>query len=240
MSALATTTYVELRKMVDTRAGRWLLVVMAAVGGAAVAAVAIWGDAQEQSLQTYLSFAALPLALLLPVLGIMSATQEWTQRTGLVTFTLEPRRGRVVLAKSLAALVLGVVVLAAAALACAVATLFSTSPQAWDLPGAMAGGVVLAMGIYLLQGLAFGMVFLSTPLAIVASFVLPTVWTIVSTLDERFETAASWLDLSRVTEPLLAGQMAGDDWGRLATSSLLWLGLPMALGTWRILTREVK
>ena len=45
--------------------------------------------------------------MLLPILGIMAATAEWTQRTGLVTFTLEPRRGRVVLAKALAALVLG-------------------------------------------------------------------------------------------------------------------------------------
>ena len=44
--------------------------------------------------------------LLLPVLGIMLVTGEWGQRTGMVTFTLEPSRSRVVLAKLVAGLLL--------------------------------------------------------------------------------------------------------------------------------------
>ena len=38
-------------------------------------------------------------SFLLPILAIMLVTSEWSQRTALVTFTLEPRRSRVVLAK---------------------------------------------------------------------------------------------------------------------------------------------
>ena len=42
---------------------------------------------------------ATPQGFLLPVMGILLVTQEWTQRTGMVTFTLEPHRGKVIAAK---------------------------------------------------------------------------------------------------------------------------------------------
>ena len=57
-----------------------------------------------------------PMGILLPVLGVMSVTSEWSQRTAMVTFTLEPSRSRVVAAKfasvmivAVAALVIGLV-----------------------------------------------------------------------------------------------------------------------------------
>ena len=63
---------------------------------------------------------ATPQGFLLPVLGILLVTSEWTQRTALVSFTLMPVRGRVLVAKVLAALIAG---LAAIVLAMAVAAL---------------------------------------------------------------------------------------------------------------------
>jgi hypothetical protein len=60
-----------------------------------------------------------PIGILLPILGILSVTSEWSQRTTLLTFALVPRRERVTAAKALAACLLGalglVVCLAAAA-----------------------------------------------------------------------------------------------------------------------------
>ncbi|MGL4177759.1 MAG: hypothetical protein ACRCSN_17005 [Dermatophilaceae bacterium] len=53
------------------------------------------------------------------------------------------------------------------------------------------------------------------------------------------ELVAEWLDLSRATEPLLAGSMAGQNWAQLGTASLVWLGVPLAVGTWRVMTMEV-
>ena len=52
------------------------------------------------------------------MLGILLITQEWSQRTGMVTFTLEPHRGKVIAAKVIAALVFG---LLAVVLACVIA-----------------------------------------------------------------------------------------------------------------------
>ncbi|MGL5850118.1 MAG: ABC transporter permease [Phycicoccus sp.] len=234
---------VELRKLLDTRAGRWLAGSTALVSVLAVAAFLVWGDNDEATFEGLLGLAVLPLVVLLPILGIMSATAEWSQRTGMVTFALEPHRGRVVAAKLAAAavLALGVVATAVAgtALAHLVAGAFLDLPGDWSVPGAVVGGIALAMVVYLVQGVAFGLVFLNTPLAIVLSLVLPTAFTIVGALVSGFKRVATWLDLSRATEPLLGGSMGGQDWAHLGTASLLWLGLPLTVGTWRVMTREV-
>ena len=99
---------------------------------------------------------------------------------------------------------------------------------------------MLAAVIYTLQGVAFGAALLSTPMAIVASLALPTVWTILTAMIQRMQDVAAWLDLQLVTGPLTEGTMTGENWGHLATATAVWVGLPMAIGTYRILTREVK
>lgn len=234
---------VELRKAVDTRAGRWLLGVTGGLAVVVVVAFLVWGSAVDTSFASLLGLATLPLAVLLPVLGIMTATAEWSQRTGLVTFALEPHRGRVVAAKVSAAVVLGLVVVALSAVAVAVAHLVGSGLRGqetdWGMPTGVALGLVLAMVLYLVQGVAFGLLLLNTPLAIAGSFVLPVALGIVSGLGEGVARVTAWLDLSRVTEPLLAGTMDGQDWAHLGTASLVWLGLPLALGTWRVLRKEI-
>ena len=109
---------IELRKMVDTRAGMWMLVVMATIGFLIAGVLVIWGQGgEDHAFSTFLGFIFMPMVMLLPIMGIMSATQEWSQRTGLATFTLVPRRGRVVGAKVTAAVALCLVLLLAGALA---------------------------------------------------------------------------------------------------------------------------
>ncbi|CAB4934090.1 unannotated protein [freshwater metagenome] len=228
----------ELRKMVDTRAGRWMVIVMAGLTAVILAAFVIWGPAEDATFANLLQFATIPLAMLLPIIGIMAATAEWSQRTGLVTFTLEPRRGRVVLAKALGALALGLVVLAVAFAAAAVATL--AGDGAWDLDAAAGGGLTLALLIYVLQGVAFGLLFLNTPVAIVLVLVLPTAWSIVTQVFSSLADVGAWLDLDQVTRPLFEGEMAGQDWAQLGTGVGVWVLLPFAIGTYRVLTREVK
>ena len=233
------TLQAELRKMVDTRAGRWMVIVMAAVAAIILAAFLIWGPAEDASFSGLLQLSTLPLAMLLPVLGIMAATAEWTQRTGLVTFTLEPRRGRVVLAKALAALLLAAIVLVVAVAASALANVMGGTGE-WDLTAAAGGGLALALLIYVLQGVAFGLAFLNTPVAIVSALVLPMIWSIATTAVSALDDVGKWLNLDAVMQPLFAGEMAGQDWAQLATAGGVWVLLPLAIGTWRVLTREVK
>ena len=76
-------------------------------------------DGGEHPYADYLQATTMPMAILLPVVGILAVTSEWSQRTALVTFTLEARRLRVVWAKVLATLLVGV---AAVALSLALGT----------------------------------------------------------------------------------------------------------------------
>ncbi|QNF92955.1 MULTISPECIES: ABC transporter permease [Janibacter] len=229
---------VEVRKMVDTRAGMWMLITMAAISFVVCGVLIAVGEGDDISMATFLGFITMPMLVLLPIMGIMSATQEWSQRTGLATFTLVPRRGRVLSAKVVASLVLALGLLVVAALAAALSTLVSGGDFA--LEGLSVPGLVLTALIFTLQGVAFGAALLNTPLAIVTSLALPTVWTMLTSMSERMSDIAQWLDLNIVTGPLVEGTMTGSDWGHLATGGLVWVGVPLAIGTYRVLTREIK
>ena len=233
----------EVRKMVDTLAGRWLVIVTLALALVLMVAFGVFGEAPEVTVGTSLGAAGGPLGILLPVLGIMAATAEWSQRAGLVTFSLEPRRGRIVLARVIAGLILGVaVVVASVALAYLVtaATGLLGRPSGYDMGAIQLAGFVVVMALSVLQGVAFGFLFLNTPVAIVTIFALPSAVSIAVEFSERVAEIAPWVDLSRSGAPLLEGTLTWTTAGQLATSSLLWIGLPLAVGTWRVMTSEVK
>ncbi len=234
---------VELRKTVDTRAGFWMITAIGAVAALAVTVVLFTAEPSDLGFETLLSVINLPLMFLLPVLGIMAATSEWSQRTGLSTFTLEPRRGLVVAAKVVATMLLGVLLIAVSAVVAAIANVlgvvFRDGSGSWAISAAVVVGLVAALLLVVLQGLGFGFALLNTPVAIVAALLLPTVWTIASSLTPVLRDAAVWLDLNRTMEPVFAGAMTGADWAHLATSTGLWVVLPLAVGTWRVLRKEI-
>lgn len=126
---LSRLVHAELRKLIDTRAGFWLLVVIAVAAAAVIALMLFFADGADLSFLNFLAATGTPLGVLLPVLGILAVTTEWSQRTGLVTFTLEPRRSRIAGAK----LVAGVI---AAAAFFAIATVVAAlKPPCWPRPG---------------------------------------------------------------------------------------------------------
>lgn len=234
---------VELRKTVDTRAGMWLLIIMSVIGAAAMAAMMIWGPADGQSFAGLMGMATLPLFILLPVLGVMAATAEWSQRTGLTTFTLEPRRGRVVTAKLLAAVVLGLIVVAATMVAAAAFTLLWGAlghTMVWSLTGLSLLGVAGIMVLFVIQGSAMGFAFLNTPMAIIAAIVAPTIWTIMVNSIPALNDLAPWTDLTAAVGPIVSDAATGDAWAHLATAGGLWVLLPLIVGIYRVMRSEVK
>ncbi len=93
---------VELRKSFDTRAGLWLL---ASVGLASVltsGAVIAWAPDDDFTYSTFTTTIAFPMSVILPIIAALSVTAEWTQRSGLTTFTVVPHRGRIMLGKAIA------------------------------------------------------------------------------------------------------------------------------------------
>ena len=93
---------VELRKMFDTRSGFWLLISIGALAVVATAAAIIFAPESELSYDTFAKAIGFPMTLVLPIIAILAVTSEWSQRSGLTTFTLVPSRGRVIAAKAVA------------------------------------------------------------------------------------------------------------------------------------------
>jgi ABC-type transport system involved in multi-copper enzyme maturation permease subunit len=234
---------IELRKSYDTRAGRWLLLTIG-LAALAVVATSLFVDDVPKTFAAYFSFTQLPVGILLPVLGILLITSEWSQRTAMTTFTLVPRRSRVLTAKVLAASVLGVLGVVAAAGASVLATVltpvFTDQGMDWSVTGAQLCQVLLVQVLFVLSGVAFGMLLLSSPLAIVTYFVLPTVFTIAVNLISALDWVRDWLDLGTTTTPMFDGDLDGQGWLQLATSVAVWIVLPMAIGWLRIRRAEIS
>ena len=97
-------TAVELRKLVNTRSGFWVMLGVAAVTVALALVNGLANGGRDATYTHVFHDTLLPAAYLLPLLGVLAICGEWTQRTTLTTFTLVPVRPRVLLAKALACL----------------------------------------------------------------------------------------------------------------------------------------
>jgi ABC-2 type transport system permease protein len=231
---------VEWRKGLDTRAARWLLLAVAMLSVGAVVIPAAMPGVIEQSVTSYASFAALGLSLLLPVVSILTLTSEWSQRTVLVTFTQEPRRARVLAAKLLSGLGLGLAGAAfgCAATAAALAVSDSLGRQiSWRLGWAPVVGFVAFVLLNSLMGMAFGALLHNTAAAIVLFFVLPTTWSLIAI--GALKRAGEWLDTSKTFTWVLTGDWDGH-WGPILLSTTVWVVLPLVIGLARTVRREVK
>jgi ABC-2 type transport system permease protein len=239
---------VEISKMFNTRSGFWL---MASVGIAAtLATAATIGFAPNKDL-TYNHFAGavgFPMSVILPMIAILAITSEWSQRTGLTTFTLVPHRGRVISAKLAATLVVGAVSIAIAFAVGALGNLVGTSiagvPAVWNISVGHAALIFLADGLGMLMGFTLGVLIRSSPGAIVAYFVyalvLPAALGTLANFQHWFAVKQGWIDFNFSSNRLFGGAVTGTDWAHLATSGLIWLAIPLAIGSWTVLRSEVK
>lgn len=233
---------VEIRKMADTRAGIWLLGLTVLVTAAFMVIFYFVADSDERIFGNFIGIAATPQGFVLPVLGILLITSEWGQRTALTTFALEPSRARVIGAKVVAALLIGLAAIVIAIVLAALATVLGGQDNAWENIGADDFGKFALLQISgILQGLAFGLLLLNSAAAIVLYFVLPIAFNIIVTLWDKMQDIAPWVDLGTSQQPLFSGvNLSGDEWAQLATSSAIWILLPLLVGLVRVMRAEVK
>lgn len=241
---------VETRKMADTRAGRWLLISIAALT-ALVLVIQLWVVVAQDLVVSFTDFMIAmntPMGVLLPVLGIMSITSEWSQRTAMVSFSLEPSRMRLVTAKFVSTLLIALTAVVVGLVLAVVANLLygalSGNTVVWQLTAVRLLSYFLLHVFGMATGFAFGMLFLNTAAGIVVyfvySFVLPGLFQLGASLLGWFADLRPWIDFNAAQSPLTQGNPSGSDWAHLVVSGLLWLVLPLALGTWRVLRAEVK
>jgi ABC-type transport system involved in multi-copper enzyme maturation permease subunit len=239
---LARLVKVELRKMVDTRAGLWLIIAIGAITLLAVVLFGLNAEPEDRTFNSFMGFTGTPQGILLPVLGILLVTSEWSQRTAMVTFTLTPHRTRVLAAKFLAALALGLAAIVLAVVVGALATLVFGPADGFSgvgLDDFAKFGLLQTSGV--LQGLAFGLLFLSSATAIVAYFVVPIAFSVVANAWGGLADKAAWVDLGTAQGPLFAGDnLSGQQWSQLAVATVIWVVLPFVVGLVRVLRAEVK
>lgn len=239
---------VELRKMFDTRAGFWLMASVGIVSVLATAAVIIWAPDEAITQNTFSTAIGMPLSVVLPIIAILSVTGEYSQRTGLTTYTLVPWRGRVIGAKVVATLVVGVaamfVALAVGALGNVLGSAITGLDAVWDLSATQFANIVLANVLGMLMGFMLGVLFRSSAGAIVGYFVyslvLPVAFGTLAAFQEWFRDLQPWVDVNFAVTRLFDQTMTAEYWQQLGVSTLVWLWIPLAIGLRAILRAEVK
>lgn len=234
---------VELRKTVDTRAGRWLVAAILVLTAAAMILFFFVADTDDRVFGNFVGFAATPQGFLLPVLGILLVTSEWSQRTAMVTFALVPSRSRVIGGKVVAALLLALLAFVGAIAVATLATLAGGAEDRFADITLTTFALFLALQLLtILQGVAYGLILLNTPAAIVAFFVLPIASSIVFSSVPALQDVAPWLDLGTAQTPLFSGdfELSGEEYAQLGVTSMIWIVLPFAAGWFRVMRAELK
>jgi hypothetical protein len=222
---------VEARKMFDTRAALWLAILTALAAAAGAVGQALAADGSEAEAWAVFYTAVNMSTVLLPIIGILLVTGEWSQRTGLITFVLVPERGRVLIAKLIAASLVAVAV----ALVCLVfgllggALLGNGSDITVEQIGRGVLFAVIAEGI----GVALGLLLQITPLAIVTLFAGPVVIGAIGAISGSINDVTGWLDQSAL-QTLVSVEGDAARWGRVAVAALAWIVLPYAAGLIRL------
>jgi ABC-type transport system involved in multi-copper enzyme maturation permease subunit len=229
---------VEWTKATDTRAARWLLALVGLSTVGMMLAPILARTRFDQTFTGYLEVASTAPVILLPVVGILMLTGEWSRRSVITTFTQEPRRIRVVFAKVVASLMLGLGAASFSGLVAA-AGFGVAAASGRTMDGSLGVGDLAGYLVYLLLnmlgGVAAGVLLQSSTTAIAAYFALNVG---VALLGTASTLIADWIDTSTTWPWVL-----DNDWDghvpQIAVSTLIWVVVPIVAGVIRTRRRDV-
>jgi ABC-2 type transport system permease protein len=239
---------VELRKMFDTRSGFWLMASIGISALLATAAVIVFASESDQTYDSFGGAIGFPMVVILPMIAILSVTSEWSQRSGLTTFTLVPHRGRVISAKLVISVLIGAVSIAVALAIGAVGNIVGSNlagvDTVWDISLNQALSIMLANVLGLLMGFMLGVLIRNSAGAIVAyfvyGFVLAGLTGLLASNQPWFADIQPWVDFNFTQGLLFEGGLTTEQWSQLAVSGTLWLLIPLAVGLLLVRRSEVK
>lgn len=239
---------VELRKMFSTRSGFWMLVSIGVLSPIAAGSVIIFAPDSDVTYESFARASGFPMSVILPMIAVLSVTSEWSQRGALTTFTLVPHRGRVIGAKLIGVLLVGVVsmfvALGLGAVGNIVGTAISGADTVWDVDTLAFLYIVLANVLGMLIGFMLGVLLRNSPAAIVGYFVyallLPTASQYLGMVNDWWADNMYWLDFNAAMTGLFQDSMTGEKWAQLGVTSLPWLVIPLLVGLYLAVRREIK
>ena len=239
---------VELRKMFNTRSGFWLLASIGFLSPLSAASLIVLGPDSDISYENFTRASGFPMSVILPIIAILAVTGEWSQRTGLTTFTLVPSRARVIGAKTIATLLVGVTAVALAfsvgALANIAGSALAGADTVWDISLSAAPQIVLYNLLGMAFGFTLGVVLRNSAAAIVGYFVvslvLPGILVLLAQVRTWFEDLQPWIDWAYTQEALLEGRTnTGEEWAMLASTTAIWVVIPLVVGLVSVRRSEV-
>jgi len=240
---------VELRKMFKTRSGSWMLISIGVLSVIATGVVIIFAPDSAVTYESFATAIGLPMSVILPMIAILAVTSEWSQRSGLTTFTLVPSRGRVIGAKAIATLLVGLgavsVAFAVGALANVAGSALAGVDTVWDISLSMAPQMVLYNLVGMAFGFALGVVLRNSAAAIVgyfvASLVVPGILALLAQVRSWFEDLQPWIDWNYTQVALLEGGTdTAREWAMLGSTTAIWIVLPLIFGLQFLRRSEVK
>lgn len=240
---------VELRKMFDTRSGFWMLVSIGVLSVLATGAVIIFAPDEAVTYSSFATALGFPMTVILPMIAILGVTSEWSQRSGLTTFTLVPGRGRVITAKAVATLLVGIasmtIALAVGALGNLVGPSLAGVDRVWDVTLVQAAQIVLGNLVGMAIGFTLGVVLRNSAAAIVGYFVvslvMPGVLVLLAEVREWFLDLQPWVDWNTSQVALFDGTTdTAREWAQLASTTAIWIVVPLVIGLVFLRRSEVK
>jgi hypothetical protein len=239
---------VELRKMFDTRSGFWLMSSIVITGFLTMVGTIAFAPEADLTYYTFAKAIGFPMTVVLPMIAILAITGEWSQRSGLTTFTLVPHRGRIISAKVIASVAVGVASMLFAFVIGAIGNLVGTAiagtTLVWDVSLAEGANIVLGSLLCLLTGTMLGMLIRNSAGALVAYFVyallLPTVAGILAASQGWFQDLQPWVDLNYAQAALFNGVLTSEQWANVAVTATTWVILPAVVGLRLVMRSEVR
>jgi ABC-2 type transport system permease protein len=239
---------VELRKMFDTRSGFWLIASIAITGFIATIATVAFAPDKDLTYYNFAKAVGFPITVILPMVALLAITSEWSQRSGLTTFTYVSSRRRVVGAKTLSAVIVAVASMLFAfvigAVGNGVGSAIAGTSTVWDLSVGHALTIVLGNLVSMSIGTMLGMLLRSSAGGLVSYFVLvllvPNLTSLLATSQHWFKETQPWVDLPFAQTSLFEGMHTGAQWAHVATTVGLWVVVPGYFGLRRVMRSEVK
>ncbi|KRE42993.1 ABC transporter permease [Knoellia sp. Soil729] len=239
---------VELRKMFNTRSGMWLMCSIAALAVLATTAVMVFASDADLTYDNFASAIGFPMVVILPIIATLSVTSEWSQRSGLTTFTLVPHRGRVITAKLIVTVAVGVAAMVVSLGIGALGNLLGASiagiDPVWDISASQMLTITLATVLNMLIGFMLGVLIRNSAGAIVAyfvyNFVLPPLSMLLATSQSWWRDLQPWMDFNFTQGFLFQGELTARQWSQLGVTGLVWLVVPLAIGLFLVRRSEVK
>jgi hypothetical protein len=225
-----------------------LLASIAILSLMATAAVILWAPDNAMTYRSFTAAIGVPMTLVLPIIAILSVTGEWSQRSGLTTFTLVPGRGRVIAAKAIACVGVAMVTIpfafAVGALGNVVGTAIAGVDPVWNLSVPNLLTIALANVLGLLVGFMLGVLIRNSAGALAAYFVyaflLPTLSLLLAASQDWFRKLQPWIDFDHAQGALIEGTLSAQQWTHLAVTGAIWLVVPLIVGLGLVVRAEVK